>query len=342
MAIHAYYHVTPSGAGAKDGTTWATAFGEPEFETFMEGTVVAGDVIFIKEGTYTLDSEFSSSARAGTLSAPIALIGVKSTCTNEGAAVAYSDWARLSANRPYFDCDTNAITFGNYYVIRNISFRVAKLSTNGVVTGGYCIAENCKINSDGTNTYYAAEFGTQSMIINCEITGTGSGITTGSATKVLFCYFHDLYNGIDDGDRQGIFAGGAGSMIEFNILNNILIGIKVSGNDHIFLNNTFYNCKKALFMGTAYRSCIVNNAVDSCTVSGISSTTQRDSNFFWKNHGDDARNVDMWVNEDTTTIFQDYEVSTGDPLFTTPAIGVFSLTVGSPALDAGLSISLGV
>ena len=70
-------------------------------------------------------------------------------------------------------------------------------------------------------------------------------------------------------------------------------------------------------------------------------TTQTDINFFWNNHGDDTRCNDMWDGVDATTVFQDYEVTTGDPKFTTPGSD-HSLQDTSPNIDAGMSIILGV
>ncbi|MBU2249109.1 MAG: hypothetical protein KKD77_20345 [Gammaproteobacteria bacterium] len=148
MAIGTYYHVTPTGAGAKNGLTWATAFDEPALEAFLEATVVAGDVIFIESGTYTLDSAIDWSARDGTGIAPIALIGVTTAPRlggREGAAILYSDWA-TEANRPFFDCVTFQILASDYNVIRNIYFQG---STNGtVISGGYSVIENCKFDND--------------------------------------------------------------------------------------------------------------------------------------------------------------------------------------------------
>jgi hypothetical protein len=51
----------------------------------------------------------------------------------------------------------------------------------------------------------------------------------------------------------------------------------------------------------------------------------------------------MWNGIDTTTVFKDYPNATlnGDPLFTA-AGSDFSLGAGSPCLNAGMSIELGV
>ena len=89
------------------------------------------------------------------------------------------------------------------------------------------------------------------------------------------------------------------------------------------------------------RWCCINNIMEGNDSDGFKWTTQTDSNFFWKNHGDDVRCTDMWDLVDTTTVFQDYEVSTGDPVFDVPGAD-FALQNTSPNLDNGMSIILGV
>jgi hypothetical protein len=106
------------------------------------------------------------------------------------------------------------------------------------------------------------------------------------------------------------------------------------------LNNTFYGCGTAVTASTI-RTCSINNIIEATTVDGFKWTTQTDCNFFWKNHGDDSRCTDMWNGVDTTTIFQDYAVSTGDPKFTV-AGSDFSLQTTSPDIDTGMSLELGV
>ena len=91
MAIVAYYHITAAGAGLKDGSTWANAMGIGEFQTHLNGAVLAGHVHFVQDGAYTMTGNIDCNARDGTSTSPIVIIGVKSATTNEGAAVVYSD-----------------------------------------------------------------------------------------------------------------------------------------------------------------------------------------------------------------------------------------------------------
>jgi len=338
MAINAYYHLKAGGAGLKNGNDWDNAFDEPAFETFMEGGgLAAGDVIFIMEGDYTLDSSIDWSAVNGTETAPIALIGVKATTTNVGAAIVYSDWARDSANRPFFDTATFQIRTSNYNIIRNISFQG---DVNYVLQcGNNCVVENCKIENDAaaSSNNYTAIIGASGALINCEVTSTNArGIVFGVNTACLFCYIHDFTDdfAMIPGDGEVIFG---------NIFDACAaIAIYLTNEDDVkIINNTFYGNSTDVYGVGAECAICINNIIEGSTTSGFDWDTQTDVNFFWNNHGDDARCTDMWVNVDVTTVFQDYLVSTGNPLFTNPGVD-HSLQATSPNLDNGMSIELGV
>jgi len=176
MAINVYKHVDSASSGGGDGTTWATsganaAYTAAEMETFLEGAIVAGDVIFVKDGTYTLgDEAWNSSARDATAASPNAIIGVKSSTTNTGSSVVYSDWSRLDADRPSFDCGTANIVLGDYMIVRNCKFNG---ETDGVVSAGASNTfENCYFDND-----YGSNLGRRALTlrgtgvaINCEFT----------------------------------------------------------------------------------------------------------------------------------------------------------------------------
>lgn len=334
-----YHHVTSAGAGNKTGSSWSNAMGEAEFETDIEGTVTGNDVYFIKGGTYTLDSAYDSSARDGTIIAPISFIGVKSTTTNEGSAVVFSDWA-TGGDRPFFDCVTYAVTLGDFYITRNIYFQGS--STTGVRFGISCIVENCKFDNDygSSSSRYACYSGNVGcLIINCEILSTNcKGVYIAGDNKIMNCYIHDCS---DATNGIGMTTAGGSIVCIFNIFDNCTVGISSASRDNFaILNNTYYECGTAISETDGNGWCVINNIVEGSNTAGFLWTTQTDSNFFWDNHGDDARNTDMWSLVDVATIFQDYVVTTGDPLFET-AGSDFSLEAGSPCLNTGSGITLG-
>ena len=346
MAINAYYHVTPAGALAKDGSDWANAMGLGEFETSIEGggaqAAQAGDVFFIMEGTYTFTSIIDFNAIDGTAVAPIALIGVKDTTTNEGANVAYSDWAILQADMPFFDCNTNYMRTGNWCIVRNISFEGESTQVLNIDAGA--LVENCKFNHDGAAP--AAEFCIKTAfalyerIINCEFTSLNAGgIEATNSVRVAFCYFHDI---TDSTNGVGVLTESGSTVFAFNIFDDVYTAMLFTADSGQFvLNNTFYDGNIAVSATDDDGCCCINNIIEATASDGFKWTTQIDGNFFWKNHGDDVRCNDMWDLVDTTTIYQDYEVSTGDPKFGVAGAD-FSLDSDSPNIDNGMSIILGV
>ena len=60
-AVAAEYYVTPSGAGLADGSDWANAFSN--VQDAVDAVVEVGDVIYLQEGDYLLDSALSISGK---------------------------------------------------------------------------------------------------------------------------------------------------------------------------------------------------------------------------------------------------------------------------------------
>ena len=330
------YYVTGAGAGDKSGGTWATAMGEAEFETDLEGNAEAGDIYYVLGGeTLTLDSAYDSSLKDGTAVAPISIIGVKAATTAEPPT--YSDWPAVgSADRPTFDCvaDYNII-FGDYYKVFNAIFDGTHGSTR-VTSGVSGIFYNCKVdNGTATASQYALSVGSYSAVIGCElICDAGYCHGMGNSCSLLYSYLHDSVDGV-------IATGG--SIVAFCVLDtmtsrgviiNTGLGIKV-------LNNTFYNCALASVKGTTGHSTIaINNIVDTTAADGFLWDTPTDLSFFWKNHEGNSV-TDMWDGVDVAMPHMDPAVTSGDPKFVGAAAGNFTLGTTSPNLDAALGLELG-
>lgn len=340
-----YRYVTPAGAGVKDGTTWAKAMGEAEFETSLEGSAVADYIYFIAGGTYTFNSSYDSSARDGTGLLPIAIIGVKAGTTNEGANIVYSDWARADGDRPFFDCGAYQFKIGDYYTIRNIYFQGSIANT--VNAGVYCLFENCKFDQDvavGTDAYVLLT-GSYCAVINCKFTSAkGRGIFAGGYNRISYCYFNfpDTTYGI------GINVTSVVTFVSNNIFNACYVGLYLNQTfyGHVIQNNTFYACIWATYgvsTGTdaPFSVVLMNNLYEASTGAAVCWDNQVDSNLHWGTHGDDARNVDMWSGVATTGLYSDYANTTGDPLFTA-AGSDFRIAVGSPCYGVAQDLYLGI
>lgn len=337
----AVYYVTAAGAGSKDGSTWGNALGEAEFETSLEGAAAAGDIYYIMQGTYTLDSAYDSSSRDGTAAAPISLVGVKTGTTAEPPTIADLSDANLSGgadDRPLFECGANAVTFGDYYKL--MCLRFATTAAAGIALGVYALGYNCRaINSSATNDRLAWSTGADSAFVCCEgggLPGTGvvcRAFSMASRSKILFCYAHDC--------RTGLYASSTSFYVAaFCVFEDCsLYGVASAvGIVATLLNNTFNDCVVAVKPGSG-TIIAINNILEGCSTAGFSNSSQLDASFYLSNHGNDARNTDMWVNVATTFPHGDLNNTTGDPLF--DGDGNLSLQSGSPCIGAGLSAILG-
>jgi len=334
LAINIYKHLTPAGAGLKNGNDWDNAFDEPAAELWIEGAVVAGDILFPMEGAYLFDSDWNSSARAGTEVSPISIICVKAGTTNVGANITYDDWAIDDVDKPFFDLATFELRTGSYYEVRNLDLQGG--DTRVLYLGGYCVAENCKVDQDAVAAAKFCVFmGSGSRLINNEFFSQNcDGVAGSVGNHILFNYFHDMTH-----VNSIALTIGNNWVVSFNIFDNCKLGINSVSRDYFsILNNTFYNCGQGFVETDGRWLTMINNLFVDCTTA-ISWGVQTDSNFFWNNHF--WNNVADYNNIDETTVYQDYARLTTDPLLTTPGSD-FSYQDGSPAIGVGMSIDKGV
>ena len=331
MAINAYYHMTQAGAGLRNGANWANAFDEPAFEAFVEGGgLIAGDVIFIMDGTYTLDSDIIFTV-PGTAVSPIKLIGVLAGTTNVGANIVYADWATDPADFPLFNCGAFTFFVDDYNVAQNISF----IGQHAQVFRGdnFNVIENCRMENDsGAGAGRAAGyFDDGNRVYNSEIIGNDDyGIRARAFCTLKYNYIHDSAIGIQNSNN--------GCNYEFNIITENTTGI--SAVDDLYINcdnNTFdQNGTDVDENAGSIWSCI-NNILSNNTVDGFNWNVETDINFFWHNHY--FNNNSDETNVDTTTVFQDYERTAGNPLY--DGADDYSLQNTSPCIGAGFSAELG-
>jgi hypothetical protein len=338
MAISGYFHVTPSGAGTKSGADWSNSFGLSEFSGHLVASGNPGYVYFVSSGTYNFSGTIDSNLRDGGIVAPLAIIGVKSNISNTNNLVTYTDWAISPNDRPLFNTGAYLFKGGDYYIFRNISVIGQQVTT----FGNSAVVENCKFNNNyGTpGNRYALTISAASSVINNEITSLcNEGLNAfGADSKILYNNFINISN-----STYGIAITTTSKIpvIAFNIFNNCAYGILTTADNHgVIINNTFYSGIVGISMTTDYNTTIINNIFEGYTSKAITASTRTDSNFFWKNHGDNTRNIEMYNGVDTSGIFMDYLNSSGNPLFTSS--GNLSLTAGSPCINNGMSITLGV
>ena len=326
LAMGVQRHVASDGTGtAEEGTTWATAINIDTLEKVLETTVVAGDVFFVKGGTYTIISEINASATPGTKTNPISLIGVKPTTSHEGDQITYTDWAVDSVDMPLFQLASVKLVTGNYYRLYNLHCQGDIAYT--VTAASYSIVYNCYFNQthNSAQRRYVLSISNSTCVLGCVFrSALNNGIFSGNYNLIKDCLFRQ--------NKTGIFAS-AGSVLISNVFTSCSTGISLEGYDYgRLLNNTFYGCTVAI-SGTDGDGWLINdNIIANSAAAGVSWITQTNSNMYVNNHL--HGNAVNFIGVDTVGIYSDHLVTTGDPLFRNPPDSL-QLQTTSPCINTG-------
>ena len=233
--------------------------------------MVAGNIAYVKAGTYTIGGNVAVAADA-TAQSPIDIIGYNATRGDNPTG----------ASRPTLAFGANTATFaGNYYNFAHLIFTTT--ASLGLALGVGAIARNCKVtNSSGTagrSAIDATEMGVR--VLNCELISTnGEALAFGGASAngsiAHGNYIHDSATGIVTGAADFV-------TMTFNIVDTCTTAITISsgGIGMVLLNNTLYSGTTGinLLATTATRVTALNNIISSFTT-GASAAALTDSNFF--------------------------------------------------------------
>lgn len=333
------YYVTTTGAGAKDGAAWATAFSWTEFATDMTTNAVAGDTYYFKEGSYS-SITIGSCTRSGAGDNYIEMIGVKSATTNEPPVA--SDWADTTA-RPLitFTAANRWVFTGDYILTRNLRITgsyatdaIFELDDNSQI-------ENCYTQNTAANaTARAFDSGINVKVIDCEFeAASGIGMVLNTNAKVLNCYIHDCA-------VTGILVT-SGAYIHGCIVDTCGTGLAIEADiSDILYGNTVYNCTTGILASsTTYTSFFLNNTISDCTdgfknnnAGTIDTSLKFDYNNWYNNTHD--MSWDNGSSEDNAA--KGANATALDPEFTDAAGGDFSIAAGSNLANAGFGMRLGV
>jgi hypothetical protein len=341
------YYVASNGTGtSSQGTSWAQAWNYDTLKLVKaNGTIVAGDNVFIKSGTYTpSEATYDTMKSVGTSVAPITLIGVLSGTTN--APPVGSDWVTLgdTANMPHFAYGTHRCDYGAYTQLYNLYYYGdTARGVQFVGTNGYNYCENCAFvnnHTSTTTTAYCSYYSTNMTLENCYFRSSfGKGITASGTIWVYDCvfdHFIDATNGI-----------AAAPTNTWTIENSVFIkcgvaAISLGASTGLHLTNCTFDSNAVSVSATTGAACFFKNNIHrSATTNCYAWTTQEDVNIFKNTHiGLNTKHV-AFAMVDTLSVHQDYGLTSGDPLVTTPGIN-YSLRAGSPCLNKGYTIKLGV
>lgn len=315
-----YIHVDAQyGTGnSGEGTGWADAV---NLDTLAVMTITAPAVVYIR-GDGSPSGNVNLSTQDGTDLDPILITGVLSGTTDEGSAVTYSSFSKITdtAAMPLLDFDVYNFTAGDYTITRGIA--ISSAITGVVTVGNYAEISECWIRNDysGTAGRNCVACGTYLYIHNCILSASAAhGIYTSTATVIENNTFVDFTDDLSQG-RYAIWLGTGLCVIVGNKFKNCSVGIELGTQDYNrVLSNTFYSGGTFLDATDAHHCVITNNVVYNQSGKFGVWTTQTDGTCFYNNH---TTSIDDFTLVDTNSYFRDFELTVGDPLIDTITLAV--------------------
>ena len=159
------YYVSTTGSDNNSGTSITSPFASI---TKAVSTVSAGDVIYVREGSYSYSAKISLS-KNGTSDNPITMEAYQ----DEKPVIDFSSMAFSSSNRGFS-------LSGNYWIIKGL--KVIKAGDNGMhVSGSYNTIENCVFFANRDTGLQLSNGASNNNIINCDSYGNADPTDYGDA-----------------------------------------------------------------------------------------------------------------------------------------------------------------
>lgn len=286
--------------------------------------VVAGNIVYIKAGTYTLTGAITIAAD-GTAALPVQVIGYNATRGDNPTGT----------DRPLISGGSNTLTFnGAYWDFSHI--RVTTTTSVGFAVAFSRVYNCASHNASGSNGYtaFSTLSNTFASFISCEAScsaGVGFfGTTANYPITYLWCYSHDCA-------MDCFQSRGHNSVFAFCIADNANKGINVYANIPTIVNSTIYNCTYGIYCDRSsnlgQQVYFANNIISNCTYgiyasAGVLRSIEGEYNNIYA-CATDRTNFPALPNDNDV-----------DPQFTDAANGNF--TTGSNVADTGRGITLGV
>lgn len=198
-------------------------------------SAVAGNIFYVKAGTYVLGEAVTISATGGTQN-PIKIIGYNAIRGDDPTG----------SNRPLFNCGGNPFSMAANWEVYNMRFTGTGTSTLSVGTSGKAVNVQA-INTSATADRIGIGTGTGAFILNCEaVSYRGQALNAGSGISIIAkgCYLHDSKHGVR-------VTTGALVLEDCIISNNVTGAIDINGvNTNTIIDNcTLYGAENKLGVG---------------------------------------------------------------------------------------------
>jgi hypothetical protein len=146
------YYVTTSGSDSNNGLTEGTAFATPGYAASQATT--AGDIVYVKEGTYTLTTTtVNASGGPVSIAARTQMEGYKTTIGDQAARPIINAGSQAVANMVTFAYWNYNITLGP--AVRSIEVDGNSVATTGIyaATPGAALVDNCIAKNLGNGVF---------------------------------------------------------------------------------------------------------------------------------------------------------------------------------------------
>lgn len=287
-----------AGASASGGTGYVGG-GVASWATVAVLGIIAGHIVYVKSGTYTLSANFQTTF-AGSATAPVKFIGYNTSRST----------TPTGDDRPLINCGASYYWWTNestYVIVKNLRFTgtaafVFILGSRYITASSFTWAQNCKAtNTSGTAGRDAISlYGLNCGILDCEgqsTNGYAANVWINNAggypgyAWIVGCYLHDSSHGLGLGNFCDVL---------FNVIDTCGNGLSYTNSGfyivrNTIVNNTIYNCTNGInFSLQPYDNTFINNIIATCTT-GARFTTASTFNLWinnnWSGNTTDTVNV---------------------------------------------------
>jgi hypothetical protein len=322
---------------------------------------MAGNLLCVKSGSYTMTTTTDTFATSGTTTSPIRICGYASTRPTVSTHGDYN-LGRTNGNGPLVVTNYPTISYttgtlsitGNFIIVEGLQISGANVTSSGGVvktSGTDVYLKRCYVFNSGTNSLSSAvtPTGARDGVIDCDVSLTGASggsaaIDSQSGNARI------IGNRIKGGPAIGVRNnGGTSTVVAFNTIyasTGNAIQTAGTGAAGVYLYNTIVGGGADginIITGTTTTSLIIGNMITDNTGDGIDMVSSANaaftSNNRFRDNASTYNNAGDWI---TSTKYDDVTSGVGTSDYVNAAGNDYRLIATSPAKGAGNPLYLDI